>query len=149
WCESEVGKGSTFTFRLRLEKGNGKLVYDKQQPTITKTDRPMKILLAEDDPINQVVIKRMLEGSGHIVDIAENGAEALALYKGTKYNLLLMDIQMPVMDGIEAIKRIREMEAGRYHTPIVALTAYALKGDRERFMAIGADEYISKPVEMM
>ena len=108
-----------------------------------------KILVAEDNIINQKLIKQILIKYGIEVDLANNGLEAFEKIKNTKYDLILMDIQMPVMDGIEATHEIvnYEHEESLEHTPIVALTANALKGDRERFMEEGLDEYIAKPIE--
>jgi len=109
-----------------------------------------KVLVVEDNVINQKLVKNILEGLGLEVDIAQNGLEAVEMREKGDYDLLFMDIQMPVMDGVEATHRILENEEKekRSHVPIVALTANALKGDRERFLAEGMDEYISKPIEM-
>jgi len=107
------------------------------------------VLVAEDNIINQKLIKQILIKYGIDVDLAKNGLEAFDKLKGKKYDLILMDIQMPVMDGIEATQEILnyEKEENLEHTPIVALTANALKGDRERFIEHGLDEYLSKPIE--
>ena len=108
-----------------------------------------KILVTEDNIINQKLIKRILEEHGITVDLANNGLEAFEKRKSNDYDLLFMDIQMPVMDGIEATHEILEYEEDDEvpHVPIVALTANALKGDRERFIGEGMDEYITKPIE--
>ena len=108
-----------------------------------------KILVTEDNIINQKLIKRILEEHGITVDLANNGLEAFEKRKSNNYDLLFMDIQMPVMDGIEATHEILEYEEDDEvpHVPIVALTANALKGDRERFLGEGMDEYITKPIE--
>lgn len=90
----------------------------------------------------------MLKEKGHIVDTATNGLEALALHEQKRYDTILMDIQMPHMDGIGATQRIREREGLSSHTPIIALTAHTLLGDRERFLSMGMDEYLSKPINM-
>jgi len=108
----------------------------------------MNILVVEDDRVNQTVITRMLNGKGHTVDVANNGIEALAFHKEKEYNVILMDIQMPEMDGLETTKRIREREGTGKHTPIIAITAYALNGDKERFLNLGMDEYLPKPIRM-
>jgi len=109
-----------------------------------------KILVVEDNMINQKLIKSILEGLGMKVDVAPNGLEALEMRKMNNYDLIFMDIQMPIMDGIEATHEILDYEKQDNipHVPIVALTANALKGDRERFLSEGMDEYISKPIEM-
>ncbi|SFV62636.1 BarA sensory histidine kinase (= VarS = GacS) [hydrothermal vent metagenome] len=108
-----------------------------------------KILVAEDNMINQKLVKQILMKYGIEVDLANDGLQAFEKIKNTKYDLVLMDIQMPVMDGIEATHEIinYENEESLPHTPIVALTANALKGDRERFLDEGLDEYIAKPIE--
>ena len=108
-----------------------------------------KILVAEDNIINQKLIKQILIKYGIEVELANNGLEAFDKVKNNKYNLILMDIQMPVMDGIEATNEILsyEKEENLEHTPIVALTANALKGDRERFIDSGLDNYLAKPID--
>ena len=108
-----------------------------------------KILVTEDNIINQKLIKRILEEHGMTVDLANNGLEAFEKRRANAYDLLFMDIQMPVMDGIEATHEILDYEEDEEvpHVPIVALTANALKGDRERFLNEGMDEYITKPIE--
>jgi len=108
-----------------------------------------KVLVAEDNFINQKLIKQILIKYGIEVELANNGLEAFEKIKDTKYDLILMDIQMPVMDGVEATHEIinYEKEEALQHTPIVALTANALKGDKERFMEYGLDEYIAKPIQ--
>jgi len=108
-----------------------------------------KILVAEDNIINQKLIRRVLEDHGITVDIANNGLEAFEKRRNNDYDLIFMDIQMPVMDGIEATHEILDFEEDEEveHVPIVALTANALKGDRERFLSEGMDEYITKPLE--
>ena len=108
---------------------------------------PLRILLAEDNAVNRVVAQRRLQQWGHSVTTVEDGAAAVRAVGGGSFDLVLMDVQMPVMDGIEATSRIRRLEAGSdRHTPIVAMTAHALKGDRERFLAAGMDGYVAKPV---
>src|SRR5262249_44544832 len=110
--------------------------------------RQMHVLLAEDNPVNRMVATRLLESRGHQVFSVSNGQEALEAIKGTSFDLVLMDCQMPVMDGFRASMLVREYEAthGIRRTPIVALTANALAGDRERCMEVGMDDYLSKPV---
>ncbi len=148
WVESEEGKGSTFHFIIPFKVGNKLEEKSVMQTLIHKAQKTYNILLAEDDYVNQLVISRMLKEKGHLVDIAKDGMEAVAAHENRKYDVILMDIQMPSMDGIEATKRIREKESSNTHTPIIALTAFALQGDRERFIGLGMDEYIAKPVRM-
>ncbi len=108
-----------------------------------------KVLIAEDNIINQKLIRHILEESGLTVDLANNGLEAFEKRRNNEYDLVFMDIQMPVMDGIEATHEILDYEDDEEipHIPIIALTANALKGDKERFLSEGLDEYISKPLE--
>ena len=116
---------------------------------VQQTKFDANVLVTEDNIINQKLIKRILEEHGITVDIANNGLESFEKRRSGKYDLLFMDIQMPVMDGVEATHEILDYEEdeGLDHVPIVALTANALKGDRERFLAEGMDEYITKPIE--
>jgi CheY-like chemotaxis protein len=108
----------------------------------------LRILLAEDNPVNQVVATRLLEKRGHAVIAVENGREALAAVQREAFDLALLDLQMPEMDGLRAAVLIREWEGnmGRGHLPIIALTAHAMRGDRERCLAAGMDGYVTKPI---
>ena len=108
----------------------------------------LRILLAEDNPINRALATGILEKRGHSLAHAANGREAVEAVRREDFDLVFMDVQMPEMDGLEATRRIREAEqsTGR-HTPIAAMTAHAMTGDRERFLGSGMDEYISKPLQ--
>jgi CheY-like chemotaxis protein len=106
----------------------------------------MRILLAEDNVVNQRVALRILEKAGHSVVLARNGVEAVEKFNGQKFDLVLMDVQMPEMSGIEATARIREMGAG-LRTPIIALTAHAMSGDQQRCLDAGMDDYLAKPIQ--
>ncbi len=111
--------------------------------------RRLHILLAEDNPVNQKLAVRILEKMGHSVTVADDGEEALAALAGKDFDLVLMDIQMPKMDGFETTRAIREQERETGgHIPIIAMTAHALKGDRERCLAAGMDEYVGKPIQI-
>jgi CheY-like chemotaxis protein len=110
----------------------------------------LRILLAEDEAVNQLMVKSMLEKRRHVVTTAATGADALQALEREPFDCVLMDIQMPVMDGLEAFRRIRAHSAGRFDptVPVIALTAHAMKGDRERFLAEGMNGYLAKPVQM-
>jgi CheY-like chemotaxis protein len=105
-----------------------------------------RILVAEDNPINQKLVRRILEKSGCQVDLADNGAEAVKMWAASSYDMVLMDCQMPIMDGFEAVHEIRRREADNLRrTPIVALTANTMQGDRDKGLQAGMDDFISKP----
>jgi CheY-like chemotaxis protein len=108
--------------------------------------RPLNVLVAEDNLVNQRVVVRLLEKYGHAVTVAGDGRQALAALDRDRFDLILMDVQMPEMDGFEATKHIRQREGGHL-IPVVAMTAHAMKGDRERCLAAGMDDYVSKPVQ--
>jgi two-component system sensor histidine kinase/response regulator len=119
----------------------------QQTPALSLHGEGMKVLLAEDNAVNRTLAKKLLEKHGHTVVLAENGREALDALERETVDLALVDVQMPVMDGLEAIVAIRKKEKGTgAHLPIVALTAHAMKGDRERCLAAGADDYLTKPI---
>lgn len=146
--ESEVGKGSTFWFTVVFEKVPPSEIPEERpvEEVIETQMKPLHILLAEDNLINQKVAVANLKKFGHMVDIAKNGLEAVEMVRKNYYDLILMDIQMPEMDGYEATTIIREEEAEKgTHTPIIAMTANSFEADRERCLAIGMDDYISKP----
>jgi CheY-like chemotaxis protein/HPt (histidine-containing phosphotransfer) domain-containing protein len=109
----------------------------------------LRVLVAEDNPVNQMVISRLLERDGHSVVMANHGGEAVEAYEREPFDLILMDVQMPEVDGFEATRMIRERQAavGRT-TPIVAMTAHAMKGDRERCLETGMDDYLPKPIPL-
>ncbi|MFH0823710.1 MAG: response regulator [Pseudomonadota bacterium] len=115
--------------------------------SIRESKRKLEILLAEDNPVNQKLASKLLQKMGHTVTIAANGREALSMLETRAFNMVLMDVQMPEMDGFEATHLIREMEKTTGgHLPIVAMTAHAMKGDRERCLDAGMDGYVSKPI---
>jgi two-component system sensor histidine kinase/response regulator len=107
----------------------------------------LRVLLAEDNAVNQKIASRVLEKQGHHVTIAADGREALAALDGENFDVVLMDVQMPEMDGFETTSaiRVRERDTGK-RLPIIAMTAHAMQGDRERCLAAGMDSYIAKPI---
>ena len=106
-----------------------------------------KILVVEDEEINLIIVEHVLSSEGFIVDKAQNGEEAVALVKRGGYNLILMDIEMPIMDGLEATKRIRKMPNGR-RTPIIALTAHSLPEKIKQFAKVGMNGFLVKPFDI-
>ncbi|MCR4396273.1 MAG: response regulator, partial [Candidatus Saccharicenans sp.] len=115
--------------------------------TLPEFRRKYHILLAEDNPVNQKVAIHLLQKKGHRVTVAENGRQALEFLEKEKFDLVLMDVQMPEMDGFEATRQIRQQEkASGEHLPIVAMTAHAMKGDREKCLEAGMDDYVAKPL---
>ncbi|WP_051183090.1 MASE3 domain-containing protein [Desulfocurvibacter africanus] len=148
WVESEQGEGSTFFFTAEFGVPVEQAVpVEKPEPTSARV-QALKILVAEDNEINRLLAVDLLKAKGHEVKVVEDGQQALDALKAESFDLVLMDAQMPVMDGTEATRRIRAGEAGDPTIPIVALTAYALKGDREKLLASGMDDYLSKPIDM-
>ena len=148
WVESRPGAGSCFHFTIRLTALDQPAAPTGPAPVLpAHTARALHILLAEDNLINRRVVVRMLEKQGHSVSVAANGIEALDAVSRQDFDVILMDVQMPVMDGLEATATIRrnELATGR-HTPIIAMTAHAIKGDREICIEAGMDSYIAKPI---
>lgn len=146
---SQYGQGSTFGFVIPLEKGTGEIKEESTHLEAQDTFEGVRVLLVEDDKVNHIVMSKILEKMKVQVFFAENGEEALEIFETEPIDLVLMDIQMPIMDGITATKKIREEEVVKgkgEHVPIIALTAYALEGDEALFISSGMDGYISKPV---
>jgi CheY-like chemotaxis protein len=109
--------------------------------------RQLRILLAEDNPVNQRLAVHMLEKMGHLVAMAQTGKEALDALRAGKFDLVLMDLQMPEMDGFAATRKIRKTEqGGQDRLPVIAMTAHAMKGDHEECLAAGMDDYLAKPI---
>ena len=144
---SELLKGILAVIgRTRQEQEPAELV---TQHSLRVTRRSLNILVAEDNPVNQALAVRLLEKTGHKVSLAQDGAEAVALAKGERFDVIFMDVQMPGMDGFAATAEIRRHEQERgFHTPIIAMTAHALSGYRDRCLAAGMDDYICKPVKV-
>jgi signal transduction histidine kinase/ActR/RegA family two-component response regulator len=148
WVDSQVGRGSSFHFTVCLETEQEAGAEEKPSlPHIRKAARPLRVLLAEDNEINQQVAVEFLQMRGHEVRITGNGLEALAALADKRFDVILMDVQMPQMDGFKATAAIREKEKSTGdHIPIIAMTGYAMKGDRQRCLDAGMDAYICKPI---
>jgi len=170
WVESQPGAGSTFLFTAQFEtvsdyeksvalansvnfSGNGRSAKSSAtKSALTENEvekEPLKILLAEDSSDNQLLIQLYLKKTGHELDIADNGEIAVNKFTSGSYDLILMDIQMPVMDGYTAAVKIREWEKEKNfaEVPILALTAHALKGEKERCVQAGCSDYLTKPIK--
>ncbi len=167
WLDSEPGVGSAFHFTARFAAPSPRCrvpdpcevrepeLAERPVPPTPPAQRPLHLLLAEDNPINQKVTVRLLEKRGHRVTVVGDGRQAVAAWQAGSFDAILMDVQMPDMDGLEATRTIRSIEnlsvAGNDRpprTPIVAMTARAMREDRERCLAAGVDGYVSKPVRL-
>jgi signal transduction histidine kinase/HPt (histidine-containing phosphotransfer) domain-containing protein len=151
WAESEPGKGSTFFFTVCLPVSSEFSEFSPPREA-TSTSNPafassLRILLVEDNSASQKLAVHILREAGHAIDVAGDGQQALQMMAGTSYDVVLMDVQMPVMDGLAATVAIRARETRGTRVPIIAMTARAMKGDRERCLAAGMDGYISKPID--
>jgi CheY-like chemotaxis protein len=158
WVESVPHQGSTFHFTARFGRadladvseppGSGYPSRQSVADVVMPAARQLRVLLAEDNVVNQRLGAALLQRRGHGVTVVANGAEALAAIAATAFDVVLMDVQMPVMGGLEATTAIRLGErTSASHLPIVAMTAHAMKGDRELCLAAGMDDYISKPLD--
>jgi signal transduction histidine kinase/CheY-like chemotaxis protein/HPt (histidine-containing phosphotransfer) domain-containing protein len=145
---SEPGKGSTFFFDLPVGVQPASAAALPAAPAASPAGQaPLRVLLVEDNPVNQRLATTLLEKRGHAVVLARNGREALARFQAEKFDVVLMDVQMPEMDGLQATAAIRDLESrSGSRTPIVGVTAHAMKGDRERCLAAGMDGYVAKPI---
>ncbi len=153
WVDSEVGKGSVFYFKVPLKvktPHESRPLADRITSPQMAASKGLSILVVDDNDLNLMIAKRILDKKGHHVSIAKNGKEALEKIMNNQYDLLFMDVNMPDMDGLETTKRIRqyEREAGIGRTPVVAMTAYAMDEDRQRCLASGMDDYLSKPIDI-
>jgi CheY-like chemotaxis protein len=163
WVDSEVGKGSVFHFTARfavqpvraavpapVEPATSAVERTPlvSQQTPAESPQCFHILLAEDNVVNQRLAVRILEKEGHTVIVAPHGEAVLAALKQETFDLVLMDVQMPIMGGFETTAAIRAQErATGAHIPIIAMTAHAMKGDREKCLAAGMDDYLAKPIK--
>jgi len=153
WVESEPGKGSSFFFTAEVRPVGDDVVIEGDtsvpSPLPTEPLRGLSILLADDVEVNRELVKAVLERHNHHITEACNGKEALDSFTAGRFDIVLMDVQMPEMDGLQATAAIRKLEqaSGSGHTPIVAMTAYAGKDDRDKCLAAGMDDYLPKPVK--
>ena len=152
WLESEVGRGSIFHFTARLgvtrslEREASAAI--PGLPAVEASGKiSLRVLVVEDNPVNQLLAVRLIEKLGHSAAAASNGRDALAALQKEPFDLALMDVQMPDMDGFEVTRAIRRREqTSGVHLPIIAMTAHAMQGDRELCLTAGMDGYISKPI---
>ncbi|HXP87973.1 MAG TPA: ATP-binding protein [Bryobacteraceae bacterium] len=153
--ESEAGRGSTFHFTARFTPASQEPAEEPRalhnlsgaiNAVTAVPARSLRILVAEDNVVNQRLASRLLEKRGHGVTIASSGKEALAQLEQESFDVILMDVQMPDMDGLETTARIRALQPPGVRTPVIALTAHSMKGDRERCLAAGMDNYVAKPI---
>lgn len=148
WVESDVGHGSQFHFTAKFGPDDAAEVEEvPATPKLQRTMQRLRVLLAEDNEINQQLAVQFLDMRGHSVQVARNGVEVIAALETGRFDVILMDIQMPEMDGFRATTLIREKEGiTGEHIPIVAMTGFAMKGDRQRCLDAGVDAYLSKPI---
>jgi CheY-like chemotaxis protein len=144
---SKLGEGSTFWFELNLALGQKPAEILESAQNAAEIGADSRVLLVEDNPVNQAIAKKMLEKLGFRVDVAGNGKEALKAVQERPFEFVLMDCQMPEMDGFEATAEIRSLPSVG-GIPIIAMTANAMKGDREKCINAGMDDYISKPMNI-
>jgi CheY-like chemotaxis protein/anti-sigma regulatory factor (Ser/Thr protein kinase) len=148
--ESEPGRGSTFWCELDFPVAAMTAESEEQKEAETQAEGALQghVLLVEDNKVNQMVAGKMLGAMGLTLDLAENGEKALAALAENRYDLVLMDCQMPVLDGYQATKAFRSREPqGEKRLPIIAMTAHAMEGDRRKCLEAGMDDYIAKPVK--
>ena len=153
YAKTDTSK-STSSFNIKLEKIEDKDLEDRlligareQCPKLA--DSQIRVLVAEDNLTNQLIAKSILQTKGFFVDIVSNGKEAVTAVSTVSYDLILMDVSMPVMNGMTATKNIRELPGAESDIPIVALTTQARSGDRERILASGMDDYLTKPIDII
>jgi signal transduction histidine kinase/ActR/RegA family two-component response regulator len=148
---SELGRGSTFTFTLHFPLAGQQALADAAERS-SRVDgfppaRRLRVLLVEDTPSLQKLIVAIVRKRGHEIEVAANGQEAVEVLCRHKPDVVLMDVQMPVMDGFQATAAIRALDNGHHNVPIIAMTAHAMKGDQERCLSAGMDAYLAKPVD--
>ncbi len=143
--QSRLGKGTTFTFSVPL-----RLVATPEEAVITQVSArtpKLRVLAAEDVPTNQLLIETLLKQDGHDCLLVDNGRAAVEALQQGRFDAVLMDVQMPEMDGVEATRRIRQLPGAAGRTPVIIVTANAMAGDEARYLAVGANAYISKPIQ--
>lgn len=151
WVQSIEGEGSTFSFTIRMQKSDttsfAEALKDTKQGVKAAIDKlyRKRVLLVEDNDMNQELAIDLLEAKGLIVILAENGQEALDILQSKEFDLVLMDIQMPVMDGYEATRKIREQDRFK-DLPVLSMTANVMSGDRDKAREVGMDDTIAKPI---
>lgn len=143
--QSALGRGSTFVFEVPCRVVERVSREESATPVVPPS---LRVLSVEDSPTNQMVLQHFLARDGHVLDVAYDGEAAVEAARRNVYDVILMDVQMPGMDGVEATARIRALPAPHGVVPVVMVTAHAMAGDRERYLAIGAREYVSKPVKL-
>ncbi len=144
---SQVGHGSCFWFEMPTEEGAEPVVKTTGRSVVINGAR-LRILVAEDNPVNQKVLATLMAGQGHDLTFVNDGAQALAAVRDGSFDMVLMDVSMPVMDGPTATKAIRNLSGVESRIPIIALTANAMAGDREAYLAAGMSDYVSKPINL-
>ncbi|MCK5520357.1 MAG: response regulator, partial [Candidatus Marinimicrobia bacterium] len=166
WVESDKDQGTTFHFTIYLEQGDEKDLPQKNEKAATEVTQDLDILLVDDNNINCEIASHILQKDGHKIVTASNGLEALEIFSSQNFDLIFMDVQMPVMDGLTASAIIRACEKGKdlppftlalslsdklirqckgKHIPIIAMTANAMEGDKEKCLTAGMDSYLTKP----
>src|ERR1700761_741248 len=145
---SQLGAGTTFEFTAWFEKMQGAFELQSAKLDGEPYARTLSVLVAEDNAVNRRLIETLLQSAGHHVTAVANGKQAFALCESQVFDLILMDIEMPEMNGFEATQAIRDSEPRNSHVPIYALTAHALSGDRDKCLAGGMDGYIAKPINV-
>ena len=150
-AHSQTGDGSTFWFELSFAQAAEPRIVPVRgrdahlAPRAAPLEAPL-VLVVEDSPINRVVAMGVLEREGYRAHAVNDGHEALDALQTTRYDAVLMDCQMPGLDGYQATRQLRTRENGGHHTPVIAMTAHAMTGDREKCLAAGMDDYITKPI---
>jgi two-component system, sensor histidine kinase len=146
--QNQPGSVFTFTVDFSFESNAGNKKENEAVHENHSIGNDLKILIAEDNEVNQLVLKKMIEKLGYNSTTVQNGLEAVEALERYSYDIVFMDIQMPFMDGTEAVRAIKESASSEKEPYIVAVTAHAIKGDREKYLGMGMDEYVSKPVSM-